>query len=189
MECDLFNQLPNDRDCRCNDSPCVSADGFFGICRRSNFWRHPSHFVYGIVRADDRLLLYVGQTNAKWGARCRLDNHRRVQTSRKPPKKESTWFKWLKANRKVKLDVVVLAELEDATQMDAIRHETEMIRALSLGGVQLLNDHERPGHLLVDYLARANLPVVIRRRDPANDNQPNTVTIDPDAIPEEVMDR
>ena len=31
--------------------------------------------------------------------------------------------------------------------------------------------------------------VIIRRRDPANDNAPNTVTVDPEAIPEEVMDR
>jgi hypothetical protein len=149
MECDLFNQVPNDRTCRCN-GPCAT-DAFFGICRRSNFWRHPSHVVYGIVRADDRLLLYVGQSNIKWGARNRLDNHRRVQTSRKPPKKDSTWFKWLRANPKVKLDVVVLAEIE-GTQMDAIKHETRVIRALAVGGVQLLNDHERPGHLLADYL-------------------------------------
>jgi hypothetical protein len=36
-----------------------------------------------------------------------------------------------------------------------------------------------------------DFPVVIRRRDPANDNAPKAgdVTIDPDAIPEEVMDR
>ena len=63
-----------------------------------------------------------------------------------------------------------------------------MIRALAVGGVQLLNDHERPGHLLVDYL-RA-LPPIIRYRHPANDNapKPGEVTVEPDAIPEAAID-
>jgi hypothetical protein len=98
------------------------------------FYRDFGFVVYGILRARDKLLLYVGQTSE--APNKRLLAH--ICRARRVGLTLNAWERWIVANPAEELEIIPLCSGEGVS-LDAHAKEREMIQSLLTAGVRLLN--------------------------------------------------